>query len=134
MLDVGHTDLRKSFLSLKSSATLVTREEHQLLLMFYAVECGLKSILLRARKLSTWCSHPHAEHLRHDLGALAAELRLGACSLGPPPHFQLAKGIQRCPLKLAHEAWRYGISLDLLDQAAVKAWLEAARRLIEARI
>jgi len=101
------------------------------LLLFYAVECGLKADPLRRRKLRHSGELP-AELHHHDLRALAKELRLPDSGLrGCRAH---GRGGPRqddgatVAIDDLHQAWRYGARLEAGCEQEVVA---ALRRLCE---
>src|SRR5690606_18280677 len=77
-VDVGPRSLVNSAVDLGDTADRLTgRPSH--LLRFYAVECGLKAMILKRRNLRS--TSQLDQHLRgHDLRRLAAELRLDAAT------------------------------------------------------
>jgi hypothetical protein len=102
------------------------KAEHQLLLMFYAVECGLKHLILRYQAKAntmTWGEYPSAESLGHDLTSLVRELRWGPAVVPNAPEFRVQANGSRYPPKRAQEAWRYGITITPDSQAALRGWL-----------
>ena len=93
-----------------------------LLLLFYAVECGLKHILcVRRRGFSG--GEDDALFWSHDLGEIAKELRLATVPL--PLTFKLARGDENGASKDCHLAWRYGVGIAPSDEAKLQAGLDA---------
>jgi hypothetical protein len=89
------------------------RKNAHRLLMFYAVECGLKAIWLK-RQNRTLFNKADIERTGHDLRVIVKELRLGS-QYDLPEHYQLdpAKhGTTHLPrngdISILHQAWRYG--------------------------
>jgi hypothetical protein len=91
------------------------------LLLFYAVECGLKSACLRRNKLRTTES---LKTTNHDLHSLIKELKLPAAAISAPPVLRLSgHKSEICPHSDAHQAWRYGVRIENADQAKFVGWL-----------
>jgi hypothetical protein len=75
-VDVGVSDLVRSYVCLRNAATNATGESAHLLL-FYGVEYGLKAAYLGKRGISGRGTQDLPHELRsHDLRRLAKELRL----------------------------------------------------------
>src|SRR5579884_1909088 len=115
----------------ESAARLPEGSPSTQLLLFYAVECGLKAELLRRRKLRHSGELP-AELRHHDLRALAKELRLPNLGLrGCRARARDAPGQDGSPpvaIDDLHQAWRYGARLEPGCEREVAA---ALRRLCE---
>lgn len=104
------------------------------LLLFYAVECGLKSVYLRRNRLSNTDQIPRAD-LRgsHDLGRWVKELRLPASVASKGSRFRLERDGSAQTISRAHEAWRYGVRMNPDDERdlvsylrAIHAWIKGA--------
>lgn len=129
-VDVGPRSLVNSAVELGDTADRLTgRPSH--LLRFYAVECGLKAMILKRRNLRS--TSQLDQHLRgHDLRRLAAELRLDAATY---------RDLRRCrrraqggrndrlvePAEM-HQAWRYGLGVEPEDEKAFVAGLISLER------
>lgn len=116
---VTDRELRKAWKELSSvwgTTPLEKRHNPHRLLLFYAVECGLKAIWLK-RHGRTLFSSADIEETGHDLRGLLKDLRLGkSCSL--PENLNLREVKienhgQVIPrnggISLLHQAWRYGM-------------------------
>jgi len=106
------------------------------LLLFYAVECGLKSIYLKRNgspKKGTKPDSTPIEEIGHDLILLAKKLGL-AKRLAKKPDLNhqkteeteltfrsLRQGEISGPwgIKKIHEAWRYGVKIDYDDEQEI---------------
>lgn len=95
------------------------------LLLYYAVECGLKYLILKRASLR------HSEELpieqrSHDLVGLRSALKLGPVR-NQPQGFKLAGSFTSptYPIHLAHEVWRYGVEMNKDDETKLVAWLTA---------
>lgn len=92
-------------------------EAPELLLRFYAAECGLKAVVAREQGLS-------AADRGHDLRALWKDARFPrAASPVAPQSVRLEARAETRDLCEAHQALRYGVSLDERSQEEVRAWL-----------
>ena len=96
------------------------------LLLFYAIECGLKALYMDLHKLAnTSIEGSRARSARsfgHRLDDLVAELRVPPSKISPrAPNLALRNGVTLQVLDL-HEAWRYGEKIDAHTQ--VVAWLD----------
>lgn len=88
------------------------RNAHRLLL-FYAVECGLKAIWLK-RQSRTLFDQSDIDRTGHDLREIVKDLRLGT-EYSLPEHFQLHAATHNGTsiprngnISILHQAWRYG--------------------------
>ena len=107
------------------------------LLLFYAVECGLKSVYLRRRYPSRGTiASISDERLRasHDLALWIKELRLPAFIAGTNPNFRLERDRSSWSVDKAHQAWRYGVVIEVQDEQSLVCWLDNIRRWIEENI
>ncbi len=100
-------------------------EDSAALLLFYAVECGLKSIyMLRNNLRSTDDERANAQSARsfsHNIVSLMIALNISRVSIRPAPPIVIARsGLSGHPLVL-HEAWRYGEKVK--DANAIYDWL-----------
>jgi hypothetical protein len=92
------------------------------LLLFYAVECGLKCAHLRNLNLSTT---EQLGDLDHDLSVLIKKVNLSAREIGSAPAIHLSRNRnESCHASSAHQAWRYGVRIDAADEASFVAWLQ----------
>jgi hypothetical protein len=125
MIHADTSELRKSFHNHRHSANPRQNSSHYLLL-FYAVECGLKCAYLRENEL---CSTESIDHElfrtnKHDISRWSSELRVPAHRIYPPKNFRYLKRIGQCQLNEIHEAWRYGILINRDDEKAIVTYLE----------
>jgi hypothetical protein len=123
-VDVGVSDLIRSYAALRDSAGSSSGSAARLLL-FYSVECGLKAAYLGKNGANGRSTADLPQKLRnHDLRALAKELRLGALA------DRLASCRRRhdseCKVehRELHQAWRYGAALHTDDEKAADAALK----------
>lgn len=125
MIPAGVSELRSAFHAHRQYAETHNNASGYLLL-FYAVECGLKAMWLKRMKLY------YTEQIvdktllgqeGHNVSRWVKELRLSASGVGPEPHFRLAGDKSPRPVKHAHEAWRYGVRIEQADEKALVQWL-----------
>jgi hypothetical protein len=90
-----------------------SRQNPHRLLLFYAVECGLKYVLLK-RQNKTLFDYELIQDTGHDLRGLLKQLRIGS-NLSLPDNLQLMpvnqNGInmqRNGGINILHQAWRYG--------------------------
>lgn len=121
-INVSVAQLRRSFNRLRDEARKDNRE-HNYLLLFYATECGLKSAVLREKRLR---STSDLDQPSHDLSALVKELKLPrkVVSSQFPVTFRLRnESSPRFDCRYAHEAWRYGADVEPKDELELVQWL-----------
>jgi len=105
------------------------------LLLFYAIEAGLKSIYLRENKLNTTQNIPDDKLKRtHDLSIWVKELRFPASVAGCKGHFRLERDSTSWQVQHIHEAWRYHVNIEKTDQQEIVAWLKKLKETIKERI
>jgi hypothetical protein len=125
MIHAGYSELRKAFFTHSVNAKDDTSTSHNLLL-FYAVESGLKSIYLSRTKLYT-TKKIGDENLRnsHDLLLWIKELKLpfkvveDCCQ-----DLKLKRDGTHCAVRDAHQAWRYNIDIEEDDQKRLVQWMK----------
>lgn len=120
-IPAGTTELRNAFWQ---HIRKEPSSEH--LRLFYAIECGLKSVYLRWHRLSTTDQIRNSELQDggHDLAKWVKELRLPASIVPSSIEFRLKRDGSRYRIELAHQAWRYGVSIEENDEAALLAYLQ----------
>ena len=128
-LDVGLSELRRSFFVLSKVAEKGASPPH-FLLLFYAVECGLKARILR--KFDKWkLSHINKNVIdniyTHDLSCLAKKAGITVQDIG---HLQLNRS-EPLTIKKVHQAWRYGVVIAADDEKKVVNWLKKLQEKIK---
>lgn len=134
MIHASESDLRQAFHK-HYSAVKETKEACSYLLLFYSVECGLKSILLKQQHLRSTAQIQDQTLLSHNFAPLVKELRLPRSIVGEIgdtndktqprlPNFRLCKDSSSWQMSEVHQAWRYGIPVDPQDQEILVEWLE----------
>lgn len=97
------------------------------LLLFYAVECGLKSVYMLQHNLKytdeARGSAKSARSFSHNIVALIQALNISRASVRPVPAVVTVRlGLNGTPAVL-HEAWRYGEKIQ--DTNAICDWLKS---------
>jgi hypothetical protein len=135
MIPAGWSELAKAFRQHISIAKDGTSPSHNLL-MFYAVECGLKSIYLQRNHFKTIEQIPDESLQRsHDLARWVKELRLPASTTGKTRGFHLQRDRSSSwQVDMAHQAWRYGVAVEVSDEKALVDWLKRIQQWIEENI
>lgn len=95
------------------------------MLKFYAVECGLKSLLIREAGGSTLFKS-------HDISEMIKELRID--SFGWPPTFKVRKDKASHASKHSHLAWRYGVRVAARCDPKLDIGLSRLVEYIESRM
>ena len=126
MLPAGISELRQAFrVHLHAAQGNEGFSFH--LLLFYAAECGLKTVWLRRNRLLRTERIPDQTLLRndgHNLARWVKELRVPASVAQSVPSFRLATDGTAWDVEKAHQAWRYGVRIQQKDETALIAWLE----------
>jgi hypothetical protein len=118
---LGH--LRKAFLRQRQPTLLQAQCKN--LLLFYAVECGLKAAWLNRNRLRDTAEiEPLLKQRGHDLVFWTKALYLPATITNGNAGFRLRSGKIRLDLESAHQAWRYGTDMEPVDEVALVTWLE----------
>ncbi len=134
MIHASESDLRHAFHK-HHSAVQETKEACSYLLLFYSVECGLKSILMKRNRLTSTAQIQDQTLLSHNFAPLIKELRLPRSVVGDIGHtndksqpkipsFRLDRDRSSWEMSKAHQAWRYGIRVNSQDQKILVEWLE----------
>lgn len=129
-IPVTRRELDRAWRDLRLAASVVPRRAPHRLLVFYAVECGLKAVWLR-RKAKEVLEGADIDHLGHDLNKLCKELHVGQ-SLSALPASVTLKPLGKSPrmrvqsyrVEVLHQAWRYGIEVQTPDDTLMEAQLD----------
>lgn len=109
-------ELKRAWRELSDIATLPvghTRKNPHRLLLFYAVECGLKAVWLK-RNSRLIFDREDIDQIGHDLRHILKELRVGdGLSLPAQLHLKpITRNEKPAPrngdITILHQAWRYG--------------------------
>ncbi|MEG5014813.1 MULTISPECIES: hypothetical protein [unclassified Microcoleus] len=128
-IPAGVSELRQAFNSHLSAYEKTTDSfcASSYLLLFYAAECGMKSIWLKRNKLRTTNDISDSTLLSpdgHNLDRWKKELKISARIVGETPHFSLANGGSDLGIEKAHQVWRYGIRMNSEKEKRVVEWLK----------
>ena len=108
MLDVSRRELQRAyrihFNNYKALQENILEMNSCLLLLFYAVECGLKAVWCKRHRVETTSSAGSTfESFRHDISLILGDLRSGI-TLTRTMEYKSG----RINLEKFHECWRYG--------------------------
>ncbi|MDY6803383.1 MAG: hypothetical protein SXA11_06200 [Cyanobacteriota bacterium] len=99
------------------------------LLLFYAAECGLKSVWLKRnqRNQRRYKTQDNSVLFKygHSLDRWVKALKISTGAVGEPPDFHL-EGDRSTILDIgkAHQVWRYGIKIEAKDEQKLVEWLQ----------
>ncbi len=128
-VDAGFTELEQAFKSHSREAKKGNTPSH-FLLLFYAVECGLKSEILQRRNVNR-VGQMGKELETHDLYSLVEMLKFPVSLANPSKSsFRLRKSKSSRPIEHAHQAWRYGVAMNKEDEDKVVNWLKEVQQKI----
>ena len=124
MIPAGCTELRKAFFNHHRISDTGSEDSHRLLL-FYGLECGLKSVYLRRNGINKTNQISNKElQSSHNLLLFVKELKLPAQTAGVlSPSFRLRRDKTALPIENAHEVWRYGITMNENDTQKLDKWM-----------
>ncbi|MBW4616907.1 MAG: hypothetical protein KME21_27420 [Desmonostoc vinosum HA7617-LM4] len=131
IIHLGVSELRQSFHAhLGSDQIQDNKSPSSHLLIFYAVECGLKSIWLKRNKLNSTAKIQDQSVLTkdgHNITVWLKKLGISAQSLGSNkiPGFRLERGGSSWDVGKAHQAWRYGVRMEFQDEKVLVEWLDS---------
>lgn len=147
MLAVLANEHQQNYRALVQGSTVLSREalnghpnieRSAHLLLFYAVEVGLKFLLSYAMKLPyrhevSNKKIPHIEQYSHDIEGMVAYLKVSAGRVASPPSppfkcingFNQGGGGQAFSLQEVHTAWRYGLTIDAMNEQDILAYLRS---------
>ncbi len=128
MIDPGREELKHSFFEHSKAAQTGNSSSH-FLLLFYAVESGLKACILKSYRKIKISQIKEEDIKTHDLALLADKLRWRIEAMT----FRLQSGSARS-IGDAHQAWRYGVSIDGDDEIKVIEWLKGLQKKIKEEI
>jgi hypothetical protein len=130
-------ELQKASRSGNRAANSGSRENHHLLLLFYAVECGLKAMVLR-REGKTVIDQTIASAFTHDINGILTYLRVNKDFFLPqnmsidPIKDENGSTIQRqFSCGELNQVWRYGASMDANTTKQVEDKLESIMQWIQ---
>ena len=134
MIHAGWNELKKAF-CLHSGSGIQENSQSGYLLLFYAIESGLKAVYLRCNKLSSTRKIVDERIANtHDLFLLAKTLKLPAHLIGTRNNFRLRRDDTQHPFSDVHQAWRYHIILNPDDENYITQWLHNLKKWLEENI
>lgn len=120
-------------------ATARTRTNPHRLLLFYAVECGLKAVWLKRQSRSLF-DREDIEKTGHNLRQVLKELKMGA-EFKLPENLQLkpvtrngAQEARNGDISILHQAWRYGSSCSAPTDTYCEQQLEQILKWIQGEL
>ena len=123
MVHAGLRHLQNAFQ--RQRQPTVPQTQGRNLLLFYAVECGLKAAWLSRNRLrDTSEMEADLKQKGHDLLFWSKKLYLPATITNGPASFRLRSKSTALGVEFAHQVWRYGIDVEPADEAALATWLE----------
>ncbi|WP_238257610.1 hypothetical protein [Methylorubrum podarium] len=132
MLEATSQELRKACLRNAKAAGALQGAHGSCrgILVFYSVECGLKSLIMDDRGEKS--SKTVGPKFGHNIRSLIAEARISAAELGlvanaaiSIPTIRHGSGGQEISFSDVHTAWRYGVSLEAAGELAATAFLDS---------
>ncbi|MCF7744317.1 hypothetical protein [Aeromonas veronii] len=130
-------ELQKASRSGNKAANSESRENHHLLLLFYAVECGLKAVVLR-RAGKTVIDQTIASAFAHDINGILSDLRVSKDFFLPqnmsiePIRDENGSTMQRqFTCGELNQVWRYGASMDEDTTRQVEGKLDSIMQWIQ---
>lgn len=121
-------ELSRAWRNLRRTANAEKRNNTHRLLLFYAIECGLKAVWLK-RQSKTLFDGAAIDRFGHDLSKIVTDLRLGHTLNLLPASVQLsAVNSGQIPraggLDAIHQVWRYGGQLSVPTDEEMETRLE----------
>lgn len=128
-IPVTRQELTRAWRHLHQAARVTPRQAPHRLLVFYAVECGLKAVWLRQKNKEV-LEGADIDLLGHDLNQLFKDLCIGR-QLAALPRTITLKPLgkpsprARCGgVDVLHQAWRYGVEVATPDDTAIEQQLD----------
>ena len=127
-LPFTNRELSRAWRKLRCTANVQPRDNTHRLLLFYAVECGLKAVWLK-KESKTLFDGDAIHRFGHDLNAIIKDLMPGHTLSLLPASVQLSAvnsgRITRAGgLDAIHQVWRYGGQLNVPTDVEMEARLE----------
>ncbi|MCG5058149.1 MAG: hypothetical protein KA714_09155 [Limnoraphis sp. WC205] len=127
MIPAGVRELEQAFHAHIKESQNIPSSCSSYLLLFYAAECGVKSIWLRRRRLMKTDDIPEPDCQGHNLHGWCKEFRIPASQLSSvysqTPYFHLERDGHTFNIEKAHQVWRYGIKIKSQDEKNLVEWL-----------
>ena len=134
MVHVTLREIEKSFRKHKRFVQQIGKYHvsQRRLLLFYAVECGLKSLYMRKNRLQKTdqkdSNNKNVSDFSHNLNRLLKKLNLIRQYRLPDVK---AKNSEPIPSKSLHEAWRYGRQLDPDEERKYEEKLQEIMKILD---
>ena len=133
MISFSRREMTRAWTTASQAAQVTPRTNAHRLLLFYAVECGLKASYMKRCNMDPLGSHP-AELITHDLNRILALLHVGS-ELNLPtqmrlPSLKQAQPYRSCNIGEINQVWRYGGRLEQPTDIALEQRLEAIQNWI----
>ncbi|MEY4980048.1 MAG: hypothetical protein RLZZ352_2318 [Pseudomonadota bacterium] len=118
-------ELSRAWRRLRNTAHTQPRDNTHRLLLFYAIECGLKAVWLKEKR-KTLFDGAAIGNFGHDLNKIIKELKLGYELQLLPDSVEVNAGqISRTgKLNAIHQVWRYGGVLKVPTDEELETRLE----------
>lgn len=130
MIPFTRRELIKAWSNARAASQVTHRTDAHRLLLFYAVECGLKATLLRRQNLDV-IGELVAKNYLHDLNGLMTELRMSRefflprnLMLAPLRRTDGTQHIRNADSGTLNQIWRYGGDLGNEQNELLEKTLE----------
>lgn len=143
MIHVSWKELQKAFRTHYSESKKIKEGISCNLLLFYAVECGLKSLYMKKLKLTSTAKIRDDTLLSksgHDLSIWFKYLNITASEADKYKltksldFFRLIRDGSQWQVEEAHQAWRYNVGMNPTDEKILVEWLKNICTWIEEKI
>jgi hypothetical protein len=108
------------------------------LLYFYAIECGLKYLLIQKRNLRVCPKTGKNLLFTHQLDSILQDIAPTAAEIGTMPQellLQLTTEVRsHNSVSDIHLAWRYGLKIQPQNEQEIIQWLKRVDHIIERRL
>lgn len=128
-IPVTRQELARAWRHLRQASRATPRQAPHRLLVFYAVECGLKAVWLQQKNKEV-LEGADIALLGHDLNQLFKDLCIGH-QLAALPRVITLKPLERpsprarCGgVDVLHQAWRYGVEVKTPDDIEIEQQLD----------
>lgn len=134
MISFSRRELSRAWDAATQASSALSRSNSHRLLLFYAVECGLKAVYLKRSNQDPLDSKTAAP-IMHDLNRILDLLKVDAALRITPEKLALTPlqrpTLQRaCKVSELNQVWRYGGKLTTPTDAEIEQKLEAIQKWI----
>ena len=123
-------ELTRAWKCIRLASNTTPRTDAHRLLLFYAVECGLKAVHLRQLNIDVIDESIGRQHL-HNLNSLLTELKVGkeyflplSITIAPIRRRDGSEQLRHVDIGSLNQIWRYGGGLSGADNALLEEKLE----------